>query len=137
MSAPEIPDATVEMFAARQQARANAVAELFGSPTVRERRLVEEAAVMGYVQGTMRPKDEEIPLNRVILASVLNACRHQSDLYPTLSHLGKAKTCEQCGRVGTRGFRTQEPGQGFKPLTTCSNVPACQRRWPKPKRDDD
>jgi hypothetical protein len=37
---------------------------------------------MGYVRGTMAPKDAEIPLNKEILADVVNACFVFPDLYP-------------------------------------------------------
>lgn len=46
--------------------------------------------------------------------------------------------CEQCGRVGTRGFKTlMSDLAGVPRITTCSNLNACRRRWPKPARDDD
>lgn len=38
--------------------------------------------------------------------------------------------CEQCGRIGKRGFRNLINEHGS--LTECSNRQACRRRWPKP-----
>jgi hypothetical protein len=42
--------------------------------------------------------------------------------------------CEQCGRIGKRGFRNLIHENGS--LTECSNRQACRKRWPKPARDD-
>jgi hypothetical protein len=42
--------------------------------------------------------------------------------------------CEQCGRIGKRGFRDLIPENGS--LTVCANKSACRKRWPKPVRDD-
>lgn len=40
--------------------------------------------------------------------------------------------CEQCGRVGTHGFRTiGAPARGVEPITVCASHNACRRRWPK------
>lgn len=38
--------------------------------------------------------------------------------------------CEQCGRIGKRGFRNLIHENGS--LTECSNRQACRKRWPKP-----
>jgi hypothetical protein len=45
---------------------------------------------MGYVRGSMHPKNEEIPLNKAILADVVNACFAFPDLYPAVA------TIERC-----------------------------------------
>jgi hypothetical protein len=42
--------------------------------------------------------------------------------------------CEQCGRIGKRGFRNLIHENGS--LAECSNRQACRKRWPKPERDD-
>jgi len=43
-----------------------------------------------------------------------------------------ARYCEQCGRVGKRGFKNLiDPS-----ITVCANKNACRKRWPKPVRDD-
>ena len=44
--------------------------------------------------------------------------------------------CEQCGRVGKRGFRTLSNDEHGIRITECSNRRACRKRWPKPARDD-
>ncbi|MFE4818564.1 DNA translocase FtsK [Streptomyces sp. NPDC056704] len=41
-----------------------------------------------------------------------------------------ARYCEQCGRIGRRGFRNLINEHGS--LTECSNRQACRKRWPKP-----
>ncbi len=43
--------------------------------------------------------------------------------------------CEQCGRIGKRGYRTLANEHGS--ITVCANKIACRKRWPKPARDDD
>jgi hypothetical protein len=41
--------------------------------------------------------------------------------------------CEQCGRIGKRGFKNHiDPA-----ITVCTNKNACRKRWPKPARDDE
>jgi methylthioribose-1-phosphate isomerase len=42
--------------------------------------------------------------------------------------------CEQCGRIGKRGFRNLIHENGS--LTECSNRQACRKRWPVPARDE-
>lgn len=81
----EIPDALVAYFADREAARHNAAAEWFGTLTDRERALVKDAAVMGYVQG-MRHHDLPVPKDSVILARVVEACLSITDLYQAISY---------------------------------------------------
>lgn len=48
-----------------------------------------------------------------------------------------AQYCQQCGRIGRRGFTTYPPGDfGGPPLTVCANKTACRKRRPKPARND-
>ncbi|MEU6342177.1 hypothetical protein ABZ883_14695 [Streptomyces sp. NPDC046977] len=44
-------------------------------------------------------------------------------------------SCEQCGRTGSRGFRTLT-APDIKPITVCANKAACRKRWPKPAIDE-
>jgi hypothetical protein len=81
----ELPDFLTAYFADRQRARAEAVSAFLGSLTDRERALVHDAAVMGYVRGSMHPRGEEIPLNAPIVADVVNACFAFPDLYPAVN----------------------------------------------------
>jgi hypothetical protein len=78
----ELPEFLVNYFEQRQTARADAVTAFLASLTDRESALVQDAAVMGYVRGSMHPQGEEIPLNKEILAEVIDACFAFPDLYP-------------------------------------------------------
>lgn len=81
----ELPAALITYFADRERARAEAVATFLNALTDRERALVHDAAVMGYVRGSMHPRGEEIPLNAPIVADVINACFAFPDLYPAVN----------------------------------------------------
>ncbi|MFG3051827.1 hypothetical protein ACGFZP_12880 [Kitasatospora sp. NPDC048239] len=81
----DLPDALVAYFAQRETARLDAVAEILMGLTERERLLVKEASVMGWVQG-MRHHDLEYPGDRQALITVVDACLTFSDLYPTLTN---------------------------------------------------
>ncbi|MGW8326516.1 hypothetical protein ACWGLE_01270 [Streptomyces sp. NPDC055897] len=72
-------------FEQRARARAAAVAEVLDGLTERERGLVHDAAVMGYVRGSMQPRGAEIPKDSAIVADMVNACLAHADLYPTLT----------------------------------------------------
>jgi hypothetical protein len=80
-----VPDALVSYFAQRETARLDAVADLLAGLTERERLLVKEAAVMGWVQG-MRHHDVKFPGDRQALIAVVDACLSFSDLYPTITN---------------------------------------------------
>lgn len=54
--------------------------------------------------------------------------------------------CEQCGRAGTRGFRTIHVEPWVRDgvtlvtehdYTECASRAACMKRWPKTARDED
>lgn len=81
----EIPEQLLAYFAEREQQRAAAVDTFLDSLTDYERGLVHDVAVMGYVRGSLHPRGEEIPLNRAIVADIVNACFVHSDLYPTVN----------------------------------------------------
>jgi prenyltransferase beta subunit len=81
----ELPDFLTAYFADRERARAEAVQAFLDSLTDRERALVHDAAVMGYVRGSMHPRGEEIPLNAPIVAHVVNACFAFPNLYPAVN----------------------------------------------------
>jgi hypothetical protein len=58
----------------------------------RTAKLIREAAVMGFVQGTMwgrafpdRREEEQFPRDSDILGRVMRGARSHRDLYPTLS----------------------------------------------------
>ena len=78
----ELPEQLLAYFAKREQQRAAAVDEFLASLTEYERGLFHDAAVMGYVRGSMHPRGEDIPLNKAIVADIVNSCFAHSDLYP-------------------------------------------------------
>ena len=46
------------------------------------------------------------------------------------------RRCEQCGRIGKRGFQTLTNDEHDIRITECSNRTACRKRWPKPACDE-
>jgi hypothetical protein len=80
-----LPDYLVEYLAKRDAQRANAVADVLGALTDRERALVKDAAVMGYVRGRMHPDSEAHPKDSAVLAEVIDACLAHPDLYPAIA----------------------------------------------------
>lgn len=78
----DLPPALLDYYAKRQQQRAEAVKTFLDGLTEYERSLFHDAAVMGYVRGSMHPRNADIPLNPAIVADVVNACFAHSDLYP-------------------------------------------------------
>lgn len=77
-----LPAEFAAYLAARDRQRADAVAAVLGELTPRERHLVHDAAVMGYVRGRMHPQDEPHPKDSVVVAEVIDACLALPDLYP-------------------------------------------------------
>lgn len=91
----DIPSALVRYFAEREDQRAHRVEATLAAMTDRERALVGEAAVMGYVTGVWAgPHRAEIPLDAAIVAEVINACLAKGDLYPTIAGLISARFAE-------------------------------------------
>ena len=80
-----LPEALLTLFANREAERHQRAAERFATFTERERVLMKEAAVMGYVQGSMHPKGDLIPKDSWILARVIESCLGCPDLYRTIS----------------------------------------------------
>jgi hypothetical protein len=82
----ETPEALLHYFAAREAERNEQVNRVLESLTERERALIREAAVMGYVQGTLDQRaGVAFPKDSAILWMVIDACRAHSDRYPLLS----------------------------------------------------
>jgi len=80
-----LPDYLVDYLIQRDTERTNAVTAFLASLTDRERALVRDAAVMGYVRGRMHPKDEPHPKDSHVLAEVVAACLDITDMYPAIS----------------------------------------------------
>lgn len=85
----DLPEPLVTYLAQRDAARAEAVASVLGALTDRERALIKEAAVMGYVRGTMHPKGEKHPKDSAVLAEVVDACLAFPDLYPAINFVAE------------------------------------------------
>lgn len=71
----------------RKQAQRHArqVDDALSALTVREMKLVKEAAVMGFVQGRVSQQGETVPKDSVIVYQVIGACLHNPDIYPTIA----------------------------------------------------
>jgi hypothetical protein len=93
----EIPDFLFDYWQRRENARAEAVTAFLESLTERERALFQDGAVMGFVRGSLRSRDEEIPLNKPIVAEVVNACFAFPELYPAVNGYVPAPLCAECG----------------------------------------
>lgn len=90
----QIDERLVRYFAERQRQRAEQVVAVVGAMNPREQRLVREAAVMGYVRGTMagrvdgrEGRETVIPHDRDVLALVVSCCLSMPDLYPTFDRM--------------------------------------------------
>jgi len=90
----EFPEQLAVYLAEREAQRASAVDATLGALTERERRLVCEAAVMGYVQGTRHPAGAEHPKNAAVLHLVIDACLAFSDLYPVITGVQPCSECQ-------------------------------------------
>jgi hypothetical protein len=84
MSAAQ-PDWLITYFEQRERARTERVSSVLGELTERERGLIHDAAVMGYVLGSRHRHGDDIPKDSAIVAGVVNACLAHADLYPTLT----------------------------------------------------
>lgn len=78
-------DVLLGYLAQRDAHRAEAAAAIWTDLTDRERGLIHDAAVMGYVQGMRHPTGERIPKDSRITYIVVDACRAFPDLYPTIT----------------------------------------------------
>ncbi|MFI6296818.1 hypothetical protein ACIBEJ_34875 [Nonomuraea sp. NPDC050790] len=86
---PEIDEFLTRYLAARDADRDERVNRAIEAMTVREHRLVHEAAVMGYMQGVQaaRVGEFDIPMDAEIVWRVIAGCQTFGDIYPTISGL--------------------------------------------------
>lgn len=76
----------IQYFATREQQRDQQVRRILATLSDREQQLVREAAVMGYVRGSMSAHPSlEIPKDAAIVWEVIDACRAMPDLYRTIT----------------------------------------------------
>jgi hypothetical protein len=85
-----LPAALVRYLEQRDAARAKEVTDFLESLTDRERALIRDAAVMGYVRGRMHPDSEPHPKDSAVLAEVVAACQAISDMYPAIKPVASA-----------------------------------------------
>lgn len=78
------------------------------------------------------PLSEALAISRQLDTAVVLSDAERSALCWALSI---TKTCDQCGRVGTRGFKTipanhEGKTDGIQSFTVCARPKACRKRWP-------
>lgn len=89
----ELPETLIRYVAERDAQRARDVDTILAALTERERRLIREAAVMGYVQGRRHPEGHPHPKDGAVLGLVVDACLAAPDLYPVISGV---RSCGEC-----------------------------------------
>jgi hypothetical protein len=97
-----LPEQLVSYLADREQQRAKAVEDFLAKLTPRERALVHDAAVMGYVQGLMRTRDEGIPKDSQVIALVVDACFAFEDQYQGVNRIAAASAPEPVWQIETK-----------------------------------
>ncbi|WP_406170306.1 hypothetical protein OIE52_39250 [Streptomyces canus] len=126
----ELPAPLLDYFALREQQRATAVQEFLDGLTEYERGLFHDAAVMGYVRGSMHPRDAEIPLNKPIVADVINACFAFADLYPTVNaHFEDRRTTVEYF------VQCQQPDGSWEQASSMTDDPDAAVLWRDRKRE--
>ncbi|MFG3136074.1 hypothetical protein ACGFZA_07605 [Streptomyces sp. NPDC048211] len=80
-----LPDFLVRYIEKRDAARADAINAFLATTTERERALMKDAAVMGYVRGRTHPQGEKHPKDSAVLAEVIDAAFAFPDLYPAIN----------------------------------------------------
>lgn len=112
-----LPDFLVDYLVQRDNQRAQAVDDFLDKLTKRERALIMQIAVMGYVQGVRHPEGERIPSNGPLLAQVIDACFAFPDTYPTVTGIAHGNS-EPVTRV--EWFVEREHPEGS--WSQCSNT---------------
>ncbi|MBP8538582.1 hypothetical protein [Streptomyces sp. MK37H] len=101
VSPAPLPPSLITYLAQRDAQHADAVRAVLASLTDRERALIRDAAVMGYVRGTMHPQGERCPKDSAIVAEVIDACRAFPDLYPAVDSVVQQGTGRAVALDGT------------------------------------
>lgn len=81
----QLPEWLADYLVKRGAQRAEAVNAVLARLTERERALVKDAAVMGYVQGHRHPRDGGDLKDDAVLSLVVDACLAFPDLYPAVN----------------------------------------------------
>jgi hypothetical protein len=72
-------------------------------------------------------------------AALLDQLEQRGHVGPAIGSQARdvyVRCCEQCGRIGRRGFQVLVDEEHGIRVTQCANRQACRKRWPKPQRDD-
>lgn len=77
-------DQIAAYFEARARQRQQDIDARLAQLTPRERSLVRDAAVMGYVLGSRHPRDEDIPLDDAVMRSVVYAAIRDNEYFHVL-----------------------------------------------------
>jgi len=87
MGEQTLPPAIVAYLQTQAEGRVETANDAMKQLTDRERHILREAAVMGWVRGAMAAGGgrEAIPKDIAILVEVINCCRSNSDLYPKIA----------------------------------------------------
>lgn len=115
-----IPDSLVQYIADRDRQRADAVRQRLDELSPRERKLIREAAVMGYVQGIRAVPggwQQTIPGDANIVHTVVAACQSFNDLYPML-----AGRPDQLARRIVRNHQPVPAGQLAEAVSTLTHM---------------
>lgn len=86
-TAGAIPESILRYLESQEQGRVETANDAMKQLTDRERHVLREAAVMGWVRGAMSAGggSESIPKDIAILVEVINCCRSNADLYPKIA----------------------------------------------------
>jgi hypothetical protein len=91
VSTAGLPDGLLRYLEIRDRQHAEHVGRPLAAMTERERGLVREAAVMGFVRGTrfggVHGRGDDLPSDSQILAGVIGACLAMPDLYPVMDYV--------------------------------------------------
>lgn len=87
MAEQTLPPEIVAYLQSQADGRVETANDAMKQLTDRERHVLREAAVMGWVRGAMAAGGgrESIPKDIAILVEVINCCRSNSDLYPKIA----------------------------------------------------
>lgn len=98
---PALVEGLARYWAERDKQRLAAVDQALAMLRPYERRLVKEAAVMGFVRGVMtgrsratlgKPRDGDVPENAMdILVEVIDACIAVGDIYPYIAEAARGR----------------------------------------------
>lgn len=80
-----------EYLAVQDRKRREAVGRVLATLRPYERRLLREAAVMGYARGTLLPAGDKVPPDSRVLFDVVDACIDYPDRFPFLADAARGR----------------------------------------------